>query len=283
MKNNVRSTHVLLRTKEITPAVLALADHLETISGHAVALIVDASRGDVKSEQRTVINLSIAACRELGLHCPADFAWKCGDYGYYLARRRFPDTELFWMLETDVGFCGEDPPYFFRFFAEHRDVDFLAGKLQPAGRSWFWRNTASGRGIVPFQCLFPVTRLSRRAIDAAFAHRLKHGRRLNRRILWPNDEAFMATTLMNGDFVTGDFNDFGPSFYSDETYYYGAPMNADSLKPGPAVVQIFHPILPASQYAAKILTLQQRSLASDSWTTERLRWTAHKLNAISRW
>lgn len=281
--NVAGTTHLLLRTREVSPAILRLAATLEAISGDAVSLVHDASRGDASCESRTVINLSSAACSELGLYCPPAFAWQCGDYGYYLARRHFPNVELFWLIETDVGFHGEDPGFFFRFFAEQPEVDFLAGRLGPAEQSWFWRNTARGRDVSPFQCLFPVTRLSRRAIDSAFARRIEQGRRLSRRILWPNDEAFVATTLMNGEFVTRDFNDFGQVFYDNATFYYGAPMNGDLLQLSPAAVHVVHPVLSGSEYAAKLRALKQRSAARESWVTQNLRWAARKLNVLSRW
>lgn len=283
MNSLVGTSHILLRTREIGPEVLRLAERLETISGHAVSLVFDASHADAACEPRSVINLSPAACSDLGLYCPPEFAWQCGDYGYYLARRRFPEVKLFWMIETDVGFYGEDPGFFFRFFADQPEVDFIAGRLQPAGQSWFWRNTARGRDVSPFQCLFPVTRLSRRAIDAAFARRVEHGKRISRRLLWPNDEALVATTLVNGNFVTRDFNDFGPVFYTEATFYYGEPLNGDCLQLPAADVHVVHPVLSGGEYAAKIQTLQQRSATPASWGRQRLRWTAQKLNVMSRW
>jgi hypothetical protein len=276
------STQLLIRTKEINPTVLGLADQLEAISGHPTTLVVDATRGDVKTESRAVISLSVPACSTLGLHCPADFAWRCGDYGYYLAQRRFPDAELFWLVESDVRFYGRDLEHFFRFFANRPDVDFLAGGLKPADQSWYWRNTARARDVAPFRCLFPVTRLSTQAIEAVFARRIEHGKHLSRRILWPNDEAVVATTLMNGGFVSRDFNDFGSVFYSNETFYYGMPMNGDCLNLSPPSVQMAHPVLFGGEYAGKMRALQQNP-AAVAWTKPRLGWAASKLNVISRW
>jgi len=277
------STHLLIRTKEISRTVMELADELEAISRHPTTLIVDATDGAVRSEARAVIGLSKSACSALGLHCPADFAWRCGDYGYYLARRQFPEAELFWLIEADVRFYGSDPAHFFRFFASRPEVDFLAGSLIPADPSWFWRNTARGRDVAPYRCLFPVTRLSTRAVDAAFARRIEHGRRVSRRILWPNDEALVATTLMNGSFVSRDFNDFGPVFYSEETFYYGMPLNGECLDLAPPGVQMAHPVLFGSEYRAKMQALQQRPAPQAAWTKPKLSWAANKLNALSRW
>jgi hypothetical protein len=277
------STHLLIRTKQISRSVMELADELEAISGHPATLIVDATDSHVKSGSRAAIGLSAATCSALGLHCPSDFAWRCGDYGYYLARRQYPDAELFWMIEADVRFYGRDPGYFFRFFASKPAVDFLAGRLIPAEPTWYWRNTARARDVSPYRCLFPVTRLSRRAIDAAFARRIEHGKRLGRRMLWPNDEALVATTLVNGGFVSRDFNDFGSEFYSDETFYYGMPLNGDCLELAPPTVQMAHPVLFGSEYRAKLQALQHGPAPPAAWTKPKLSWAAIKLNVLSRW
>jgi hypothetical protein len=277
------STYLLIRTKEISRAVMMLADELESISRHPAILIVDTAHGEVRRGSRAAIGLSQASCSALGLYCPSDFAWRCGDYGYYLARRQFPDAERFWLIETDVRFYGRDPALFFRFFADKPDVDFLAGRVMPAEATWYWRNTARARDVRTYRCLFPVTRLSTRAIDAAFARRVDHGKRISRRILWPNDEALVATTLMNGDFVTRDFNDFGPVFYSDETYYYGMPLDGDCLDSCGPVARMAHPVLFGADYLAKMQTLQQSAAPPAPWRRPKLSWAANKINALLRW
>ena len=87
MANHTASTRLLIRTAEINPAVLAFAAELEAASAHPTALIVDeravTRAADATDGSRTVIRLSKDACAALRLHCPEDFAWKCGDYGYY--------------------------------------------------------------------------------------------------------------------------------------------------------------------------------------------------------
>ena len=89
---------------------------------------------------------------------------------------------------------------------------------------------------------------------------------------------------MNAQFVNRDLNDFGPVFYSNQTFYYGEPLNGDCIQLPPAAVQVVHPVLSGREYAAKMLALRQRSSAApDPWTKQKLRWTAHKLNVISRW
>jgi hypothetical protein len=297
MDHHTASTRLLIRTAHIDAAVLTFARELQAASGHPAALIVDASgapadaTGAVASLSvpgaadggcPVLLQLSRQACAALQLHCPEDFAWKCGDYGYYLARRQFPGTERFWMFETDVRFYGGDAAEFFSFFDARQDIDFLAAHLRPAGHSWFWRRTARARDAAPFRCLFPVTRLSSRAIDAALQHRVQHGRLRRRRLLWPNDEALVATTLLNGDFVCRDFNDFGREFYRQEIFYHGSPIDGDHFQPDCPQIQLAHPVLFGASYQAR--TSQGRRIEPPTpWWLRQLQRAALKLNAVSRW
>jgi len=290
MYHHTASTRLLIRTAQIDSSVLAFASELEAASGHPTALIVDARTAPPGGaapdagilESPTLIRLSRDACASLGLHCPEDFAWKCGDYGYYLARRQFPDTKRFWMFETDVRLYGGDAGEFFGFFDARGEIDFLAANLRPAGHSWFWRRTARARDALPFRCLFPVTRLSSRAIDAAYRRRVRHGRLRRRRLLWPNDEALVATTLLNGDFVCRDFNDFGRQFYHEETFYHGSPINGDIFNPDRTYLQLTHPVLFGAYYTARVSRAPPPD-APPPWWQQQLEKVAIKLNALSRW
>ena len=129
-------TRILVRTTRIAADELALARRLQQASAAPVALVADARSGAVDGTDPDVIALSSAACQALQLFCPPDFAWRCGDYGYYLARRRYPTTERFWLIETDVAIYGGETEAFFAFFAERaREVDLLAAAAA-AGRSF---------------------------------------------------------------------------------------------------------------------------------------------------
>lgn len=253
------------------------------MSGHVVALLLDIRGGGTQSSSRVTVALSKAACSALGLFCPPDFAWSCGDYGFYLARRQFPQTELFWMIESDVRFYGQDPATLFRFFSSRADIDFLAAKLQRADDSWAWWATTLARDVVPFRCFFPTTRLSGRAIDAAFEQRIRHSRQLRRRLFWPNDEGLIATTLMNGKFICRDFNDFGMTFYTEDTYYYGSPMKGEGLQIPGIIAQMAHPVLFGDEYAAKVRAVGGGQWVPLPWITRKLRPIAYRMNVRSRW
>lgn len=274
-------TRVLLRTTRVDADALAMVQQLERASSCPVTLIADARSGARDAVAPDVIALSGAACGALGLFCPADFPWRCGDYGYYLARRRYPDTLHFWLIETDVGFYGGEAAEFFAFFAA-REVDLLAAQLRPADHSWYWRQFARARDAAPFRCLFPITRLSVRAIEAALAHRVAQGRFRSRRWLWPNDEALVATTLMNGAFTCRDFNDFGATFYSDDSFFFGAPLQGERLQLTAQGLRLVHPVLFGAAYREKLVKLKRTEpalSAAERWR----RAVAGRLNARMRW
>jgi hypothetical protein len=273
------ATRVLLRTARDDPDMRSLAQHLRQASGCPVTLVVDVRGGGADGSD--VIALSSAACNRLGLHCPADFAWRCGDYGYYLARRRFPRARRFWLIEPDVAFFGGNAAEFFGFFAQRDQVDLLAAQLRPADHSWYWRQTARARDVAAYRCLFPITRLSARAIDAALARRRSHSRRLTRRLLWPNDEALVATTLMNSGLLCRDFNDFGTTFYSDEMFFFGAPLRGERLPSGDDGVRLAHPVLFGRAYEDKVAALTRAEAAPRQ--SRRGHRLAARLNAWSRW
>ncbi len=252
------ATRLLIRTTELDDRVLAFADELAAASGYAVAFVVDERKGPVPARGRETLGLTRAGCRALGLFCPADFTWKCGDYGYYLARLRYPDASLFWLIEYDVRFVGPDLPSFFARFDALDDVDLLATDLRPSDNGWYWTDTVRGRGVTPYRCLFPVTRLSVRAVDAALAKRVEQSRRPLRRLLWPNDEAHVATALANGGFMCRDFNDFGRPLYTPETFSFHTPIDGDRLAPVDDTLRMHHPVLFGEAFQRKVKRLGEK-------------------------
>lgn len=277
------TARIILRTTALDASTLPLANALAAASGCPVVVLAD---GRFTSEEQSadlpVIRLTASACVDLGLYCCEDFAWRCGDYGYYLARARFPEAQHLWMIESDVRFEG-DMARFFEFFESRLEVDFLAALLQPANRSWFWTDTAAARDVSPFRCLFPLTRLSARAIDAALHRRRLHSGRLLRRQLWPNDEALIATTLMNGPFNCRDFNDFGPSFYSSDSFSFLNPIDGDRWRPSGSGVRMVHPVLFGDAYLAKIKALREGQQRSDSWFERQWRRSISRVNRRLAW
>jgi hypothetical protein len=271
---------ILVRTTTLDPETVAFGHRLEAASDRPVAFIVDERNGPVAGPVDKV-SLTEAACRGLGLFCPSDFAWRCGDYGLYLARRAHPDATHFWMIENDVRFVGGDMEQFFAFF-EAKDADLLAGYLKPATADWYWTHHASSRDSAAYRCFFPVTRFSARALDVLLAKRVEHSHRLMRRAIWPNDEAFVATTLTAAELICRDFNDFGRTFYDPENFSFRNVFNGADFSAEHSELRMYHPVLFGDAYARKMEKLHSPKNL-DTPTMRRKRRVLSEINARTRW
>jgi hypothetical protein len=60
-------------------------------------------------------------------------------------------------------------------------------------------------------------------------------------------------------------------------------LNGDTLQLAPQRVQIVHPVLSGSEYAAKLRAPDPGLASTNPWATEKVRWTACKINARLRW
>jgi hypothetical protein len=246
---------ILLRTQKLDPATYRFAEQLSSCGYGRVACVVDERFISVDTAPWPKVSLTTAACEALGLYCPGDVGWRCGDYGLYLARKQFPDETFFWMIEYDVR-IGGDPASLFAMFDPMVKVDLLAPCLRPADRTWFWEYTIAARGITVHRCLFPIVRVSARAIDYLAAKRVALARHERRRRAWPNDESFVATVLVNNPvMVCRDLNDFGRALYNSETFSFELPHDGDTIRMRDDTPTIYHPVLFGADYRAKIKRL----------------------------
>jgi hypothetical protein len=274
---------IVIRTTGLEAETVAFGHALAEASGRSAAFLVDERKGPVASAGGPVdkISLTAQACRELGLYCPADFAWRCGDYGLYLARRQHPEIEHFWMIESDVRFLGGEAADFFAVF-DRVEADLLAGQIQAASPEWFWSHHASARDCAPFRCFFPVTRFSARALDALLAKRVAQSSRLTRRLLWPNDEAFVATTLHAEGFICRDFNEFGQTFYARESFSFENVIDGQAFTAETPGVRMYHPVLFGEAYARKLERLNAPKNL-DTPTKRRTRRVLSEINRRTAW
>ena len=80
------------------------------------------------------------------------------------------------------------------------------------------------------------------AIDAMLAKRVAQSGSSQRRKAWPNDEAFTATTLVNGGFDCRDLNEFA-RVYEPETFNWTTPLRGEDLPPVAEGLRFFHPVM----------------------------------------
>lgn len=242
---------LLVRATRLNRRTVDFAEELAQASGLPMGVILDGRHAAPAPEPRPTVLLTEEACQDAGLFCPPDFAWRCGDYGLYLAARTFPEAQRFWLVEYDVRFLGGPAGEFFRHFAGN-PADLLATGLRPAGPDWFWYGHALGRGVRPHRCIYPLLRISRRALDHMFEARRRHSVMPRRRRTWPNDEAFTATHLLNAGFACADFNAFGRTFYKPATFSGEGAIDGDAVKPPAGGVQAYHPVLYGEEYRSKV-------------------------------
>lgn len=233
---------ILLRTEYVDDRLEAFAARLEALSGLPVAYLVDERQGPVACGARAKVSVTRKACRALGLYCPDDFAWRCGDYGFYLGRARYPAARYLWMIENDVRITGRKPEQLFAKFADE-PADLIASYLDAPDRDWPWSATVESSDASPRKCFFPVVRLSARAIDVLLAKRREHGRQWSRRKLWPNDEAFVATAAEAAGLSTIDLNHGDPPVYREDEFSFDTIRDGDLPLPGDAEAALFHPVL----------------------------------------
>jgi hypothetical protein len=244
---------ILFRTRDLAPLHRGFAEELAASCGDRFACVVDERFGDVDTAPWPKVSLTVPACERLGLYCPDDVGWRCGDYGLYLARARFPDEAFFWMIEPDVRFGGGGAAAFFQFFRNDSKSDLLVADLRAADRHYFWEYMVTARGLAPYRCIFPLLRLSARSIDYLLAKRVLLSRNRRRRRDWPNDESFVATLLMNNaDMTCRDLNDFGTPLYDATTLSFWQPLDGDTLRMRDEGVTIYHPVLFGAEYRAKV-------------------------------
>ena len=159
---------ILVRTMQCNDVVKALAQGLQQASKLEVIFLVDERKEPVETGSFEKLSITRDYFKDNGIYAPQDFAWRCGDYGFYMARRRYPEVHLFWMIEFDVRIIGQ-ANRFFEAASARPEVDLLVAYLQQAKANWWWYPAAAAADVTAYRCFFPVTRLTARGIDCLFA------------------------------------------------------------------------------------------------------------------
>lgn len=255
------SEMILVRTRCADRRIIDWAEAFGRSSGLPTTLMTDGRSPCPPAEEPdngNTLRMTRAQDRQLGLYSPPDTSWRCGDYGFYIARRHFPDVTHFWMIEDDVRISG-DPGFFFRYFSQYPNIDFLAANMAAAESTWWWHSHASARNVRPQKSFFPVVRLSAVAIDYLLSVRQRQSRCWLRRSLWPNDEVFVATTLKEAAMQSADLNGLDHLFYGKDTFGYGRavdPSEVDAL----ASTKLYHPVLTTEDQTRRAARLRATTI-----------------------
>ena len=240
---------ILLRCSVIDDEVIAFAKALQKASGQQLVFAVDESKVIADCRGFEKISITPIELSKLGLYIPQDAAWRCGDYVLYLAAKNAYLSDYTWLIEYDVRISS--PARFFNgTMASSSDHDFLVADLRSATAEWFWTQYVLGSDIRPYRCFFPVTRFSRQAISLLYKTRRYHSRLITRRAVWPNDEAFTATTLMCSSMRCSDLNDVIEMSWDHNSFRFSIPFDGTTFQP-PDMPLLWHPVLYGAAYAAK--------------------------------
>jgi len=218
-----------------------------------ILMVMDERKGPVAvGADYQKLALTNNVIRELKLLAHPNCGWLCGDYPYYIASRTRPDYDFYWLCEPDVYFSYRNPAEFFSNF-ESNSADFVAPWLTERGETWPWTKRAKILSQKVFGCIFPLTRLSNRAIGHLLAERRKLveilGKLSDINNLWPNDESFVSTILMRDGFHC---EDLGKSVeLSKDRFLFTRPILLDTLTKGPWLNTVLHPVLSKDQYVQK--------------------------------
>lgn len=254
---------ILLRTHYLDEAVLDLYHELETRSGLPVCLLADQT-GTRWSYPEGVpaVSITLDGLAALGLPLTRRTLWRCGDYGLYAAAAALPDAPFFWIVEHDVRFRVPDLAGFFASPA-WGEADLLASHLRPARGRWPWYHSMAGVVDQVWRCLFPVVRVSRRATALLLAERQRLGGlfatdpdRFGGE--WPNDEAFVASTLAAHGCALVDMRVAAPGSYTDAFFLFHGGFHPAELPLMPPDCGLVHPVLRGGALLRKLWKVRRR-------------------------
>jgi hypothetical protein len=253
----MKNVFVGLRAHFVDAHVLRLAEFLRKADCE-FALVVDETKGEVETSGLPKVAITNAGLDRLGLYRGFEGpAWRCGDYGLALAREKFGGCGLYWLIEHDVRLGFDSAAEFFDLFRDESATDFFGAELRAADAGWFWRASMAARYPTVYRCLFPIVRLSSRALDhlAAGRRRMYAAAAANPEALWPNDEAFTATELMNNGFACRDFNSLGAPLYDRSSFSFERPMAQSDFESRKVGRLLCHPVLCGDQLFQKIYSM----------------------------
>ena len=250
-------TCLLLRTHRFDAREKAFLDRLGRESGFPVAVAVDETGGPIECGALPKVSVTPWAARRLGLYCPRDFAWRCGDYALYLARHAMPDIELFWQIEPDVRAAYRDYGDLFRIFTPFPEIDLIGFDIELSKVDHWWHPTMLQRTSRVYRSLFGLTRFSARALDVCEYERRRDFWNPWARLMWPNDETFTATTLFAAGMNVRDANAFGQVLYTRETFSFSRVTRGETFEATAQEGLVYHPVLWGDNYDRKVAAISR--------------------------
>jgi hypothetical protein len=211
MGSSMTKMAALIRTLELDENVRRLESELKPYFGEHIYFMVeryeDTDISTIRVEGKAV-SVGRGFLEEHGLPWFRRVGWQCGDFMYYAAAKTFPDYDFFWLIESDVSIRADVPALFSSI--EALRTDFLGIAFGESSETFKWHDSMwkIARDEI-FKCFYPVSRLSRAAALHLLAKRTEYSAlpfyrnetwSVGNLSLYPNDEVFTATVLMQAGF-----------------------------------------------------------------------------------
>lgn len=214
---------------------------LEYFHKDQVFFIVDELKKDkIFPEGLAKISLNTGFIEANHLYDKGNIAWACGDYFYYAFRKAI-EADFYWLIEPDVLLNLNSVAQFFEFFANQGD-EALVTHFAPSDEGWLWHKSAKLLLDSPYRCFFPLTRLSKNAVDILYVQRQRistdffTGKCTG---LFPNDEALLANALMAVGIEPVNLSDYFPEQFKSFSIH---PFRHKDLSVRYHKDQILHPV-----------------------------------------
>ncbi|GAA5192836.1 hypothetical protein GCM10025772_22910 [Ferrimonas gelatinilytica] len=182
--------------------------------------------------------------------------WRCGDHCFYAILSKSRDHDYYWLIENDV-YLDEPAVGKLRLESAQRCEDLLIHGFAAgaSGKTWdkhyrhYYDEPAYGG-------LFPVVRLSHKAVAYLGQERLRLAQRFDGTRYYPNDESFVCSRLHNNGFHCGALQ------ATTEGYFNLTRKLEKNVAPG----MLHHPV---STCPREIVNKDKRRLRKNFY---RLRW-----------
>lgn len=252
---------IILRTNVLSDRDTNFARQLNKIENSFFIIVADETKGLIECPEFNKVSLTENEINKLGLIYENDTPWRCGDYFFYAARRHFPNAAQFWIIEPDVHIHFDQISSFFSEFDAFNNVDMIATRYSQAHHTWSWYRHMMAYHNSIYTMMFPIVRLSGRAIDYLVRRRISLGKHFDKKIKsepigtnlqWPNDESFVATELSNANFLCRDMNTFGKTYYDNDSFNFQKPIVPNMIPQEPDEL-VRHPIVYGDKMYAQSL------------------------------
>ena len=206
-----------------------------------------------------------------GLRAVPDWGWRCGDYFYYALRQAKPDFDYYWLIEPDVVFIGETADFFRRFDGATEDA---LGK----GYRRYEEDIPFTRGLPGvdhYKAIYPLTRMSGRAIDMLRARRIAYGQGQVGNRFFSNDEIFTFSNVSaEPGYHAAALEQFAPDWFAGASFDTNPTVLLEALLADPPVNKVLHPVRSRYEFKRAIAA----RLASNTGFLRRMRYSLTHLS-----